>query len=185
VTSSPFKNVCDSIAAHVALSTSSSFRAEAPFYIYGVESFDTSEGVPPQVRWAPAETASISIPSLIQSSTSFASWRQPMRCRVWGADESEVISEVAIQLRSALLITQVSGSTLGGAEVTWIEHNGSHSTHGVMAEFIIDVDVTLPKKIKKTALILTASADISGSAADTHSLEQVDFMVKSFTRPAL
>lgn len=182
---SPLKSTCDSIAAHVALSTSDPLRAVEPFYIYGVESFNTSEGLPPQVRWAPAERATISIPSLIPSSTSFASWRQPMRCRVWGADEEQVISEVAIQLRSALLITQVSGSAVGGAEVQWIEHNGSHSTHGVMAEFIIDIDVTLPKRPKTTALILTASADISGSAADTHSLEQVDFMVKSFTRPAL
>lgn len=80
--------------------------AQAPYYRYGGEWFETNEGLPPQVRWMPLtlsleQRAQLSVQEITdpnQPLGSIATLVQVVRGKVWGKDESEVLAHFRLIL---------------------------------------------------------------------------------------
>lgn len=174
--SGPFKEFCDAIATQVVSQSSDPARGQAPYYVYGSAHFDSADGTPPQVRWAPASDAEIAFVQLdkgpSRSGGSFATWQQEFRCRVWAADQQSLFNETLLQTRAANeVIKSYRGlnPTSDTYPLTWVDIDDELEDHGYMIEFSVPASIQMPVLTATTVQILTASSDISSSVGSAGS----------------
>jgi len=165
---SPFKQFCDDVQAHVATLTKDARRSQGPYYLYGAETFDSTEGSLPAVRWRKGNGTFIADREVGGQATqgTMGSMLHDFTCRIWGKDEEQVKNEALIVFEAV----KNQAPALQDWPFEWIEDDGNHSNQGAMLEFTIGVPLKAAYQVPELVLITTASlvvsssADISGSS---------------------
>jgi len=158
---SPFRQFCDDVQQQVVRLTNDPRRAQKPYYRYGAEHFDSTEGVAPQVRWKKGDGSFIADRQVGGQATqgTMGSMLHEFVCRVWGTDEEQVYNE-------ALLVFEATKRSASVSEFpfNWIEDDGNSSNKGAMLEFTVNVPLKAAYQVPELVMITTASLVISSSA---------------------
>jgi len=174
---SPIKAVIDEIHSELAELSNSPARATSPYYRYGEVTYDTNEGVPPQVRWRKSngtfgpklKGGGKQINDELASSGSIANFQQNLQCKVWGEDEESTLSEFfglcqaieKVRSNNSQLVTQ---PTVIERTFNWLELSGDNGILGCAIEFDYEIYVNLPHVPVTMVEILTASLSVTGSS---------------------
>lgn len=159
---SPFKQFCDDVQQQVVNLTNTSARQQEPYYRYGAEFFDSTEGIAPSVRWKKGDGEFIADREVGGQATqgTMGSMLHEFVCRVWGNDEEQVYNEALIVFEAVKRSASISEFPFN-----WVDDDGNHSTKGAMLEFSINVPLKAAYRVPELVLITTASMVVSSSVS--------------------
>lgn len=168
----------DALMVEVASLTGNSTKSTAPYYRYGMKSFDTNESTPPQIRFEPTSwnITRLQQNKPITTAIDYGSngiFEQNIHVTIWAATEALTFTELYYLIKAFNNIKNAGDNPLNLTQETltdnvngrWVD-TSPKSVQGVMLEFEFTIRLNIPHNItgtSNTKVITSASFYITGS----------------------
>lgn len=164
---SPIADAVDIIMQRVATISASPLRATSPFYLYGYENSDKTDGRAPQVRAWPetGDTSQDVGRSAAGQVGNLFILHSDVTFRVWGDNEKQCIDEASLIIKATQSVNLASGSVIPITSLNfeWLNDMGGKSRHGRKLEFSLSIPVAIPNTPQALATITAFVGAFSGS----------------------
>lgn len=189
--SGQIETLCNQILSGADAIAGNIDRTSKPYYAYGQRFFQTNEGTPPQIRIRPTSFTTTQREKLSSYGTtgSQLTINQNIEVSIWGSTEQEVLNELSLFTKG---IDRIKGTTNSEGinqpcvfetiDGEWVDTSSKNSQGEMMLlNYIVKINLFEPSGVFQTALVNTASIELSQSTPQSGSISGSYEYINTFT----